>query len=106
MDGRSQRPTIGHRVFPPSILFLIRSQIGYERKPARSLPTLKSGSLLLAGQLLCRDGTGGAILVGVLHLGPNLARLILVAGRCVEVGQVKLSYAGETVSDGFAIRAL
>jgi len=54
-----------------------------------SLPAL----LLLAGQLLRGDGAGGAILVRVLHLGPDGARLVLFAGCRVQVGQVKLRHA-------------
>jgi hypothetical protein len=32
MGGRPQRPTIGHRVFPPSILFLVRARLQSCRK--------------------------------------------------------------------------
>ena len=51
-------------------------------------------SSLFAGQLLRGDLAGRPVLVGVLDLGPDGARLVLLALVHVQIRQVKLGHAG------------
>src|SRR5665213_4133253 len=50
--------------------------------------------LLLGAKLLRGNGAGGAILVRILHPGPQCAGLVLLAFGGIQVGQIKLRHCG------------
>jgi len=61
-------------------------------EPGGSASDFRRVALLPGAELLGRDGAGRAFLVGVLHFGPQGARLILLAGGSVEIGQIELCH--------------